>query len=352
MKFQFVKSLLLGSLFALGSIGLTACGDDSSSAGDEGGSSSSAEKLVLSSVSETSPLTEELVIKADRTSDGEGGYHLKLECDKLISLDDEFVTPGYEGEEKIEYQIDSLSFDVGRIEKSGDTVRVANLPVPIMKNKEGKDMVEFPTKQFSIMHAIDYIPLDQKAIGCGDFVFYVTIYMSGDKEETKEYAFTARLMADFDLPCITEVSSSSVAEVCTQVDSVMTELSNISNQITAKQAINFNTGTTDNPHVTLSIGDGTGYLVAGNGVTFQQITSYDNSNGMWAAPTAPVCLEKFTYSASFDEPGNSSTKVEMRESTQWYMAITSDGNFPIRPSRVQTAGSEGTIYFIYYKKTN
>ncbi|MBR6379017.1 MAG: hypothetical protein IKS02_03505 [Fibrobacter sp.] len=344
MKFQFVKSLLLGSLFALGSIGLTACGDDSSSAGD-GDSSSSAEKLILSSVSETSPLAESSKIEAERIADGKGGFALRL-TGSIATESDAFVTPNYEGEEQIEYQVDSLSFDVGRIEKSGDTVRVGNLPVPVKSN------FQFPKYQFSLVFAIDQIPLDQKVIGCGDFVLYVTIYMSGDKEETKEYAFTARLMADFDLPCITEVSSSSVAEVCTQVDSVMTELSNISNQITAKQAINFNTGTTDNPHVTLSIGDGTGYLVAGNGVTFQQITSYDNSNGMWAAPTAPVCLEKFTYSASFDEPGNSSTKVEMRESTQWYMAITSDGNFPIRPSRVQTAGSEGTIYFIYYKKTN
>ena len=345
MKFQFVKSLLLGSLFALGSIGLTACGDDGSSAGDDGNSSSSAEKLVLSSVSETSPLAESSEIEAERIADGKGGFALRL-TGSIATESDAFVTPNYEGEEQIEYQVDSLSFDVGRIEKSGDTVRVGNLPVPVKSN------FQFPKYQFSLVFAIDQIPLDQKAIGCGDFVLYVTVYMSGDKEETKEYAFTARLMADFDLPCITEVSSSSVAEVCTQVDSVTTELSNISNQITAKQAINFNTGTADNPHVTLSIGDNTGYLVAGNGVTFQQITSYDNSSGMWAAPTAPVCLEKFTYSASFDEPENSSTKVEMRESTQWYMAITSDGNFPIRPTRVQTAGSEGTIYFIYYKKTN
>jgi hypothetical protein len=346
MKFKFVKSLLLGSLFALGSIGLTACGDDSSSAGDEGGSSSSAEKLVLSSVSETSPLAESSEIEATRIADGKGGFALTL-TGSIATESDAFVTPNYEGEEQIEYQVDSLSFDVGRIEKSGDTVKVGNLPVPVKKN------FEFPKYQFSLVFAIDQIPLDQKTIGCGDFVLYVTVYMSGDKEETKEYAFTARLMADFDLPCEVEVSSSSVAEVCTPVDSVTAELSNISNQITAKQAINFNTGTTDNPHVTLSIGDNTGYLVAASGVTFQQITSYDNSNGMWVAPTAnPVCLEKFSYSASFDEDYNSATKVEMRESTQWYMAVTPDGNFPIRPSRVQTAGSEGTIYFIYYKKTN
>ena len=337
---NFMKNLFLGSVFALGSIGLTACGDDSSSAGD-GDSSSSAEELVLSSVSETSPLADFSEIKADVTTGDNGGFALILKGN--IAVDGDFVTPDYDGE--VTYLVDSLSFDVGRKE-NGKEIRVSNLPVPVKSN------FQFPKDQFSLVFAIDKIPLDQKTIGCGDFVLYVTVYMSGDKEETKDFAFTARLMADFDLPCITEVSSSSVAEVCTQVDSVMTELSNISNQITAKQAINFNTGTTDNPHVTLSIGDGTGYLVPGNGVTFQQITSYDNSNGMWAAPTAPVCLEKFTYSASFDEPGNSSTKVEMRESTQWYMAITSDGNFPIRPTRVQTAGSEGTIYFIYYKKTN
>ena len=319
--------------------------ESSSSVAESARLSSSAEPIILSSVSKTSPLAESSEIEATRIADGKGGFALTL-TGSIATESDAFVTPNYEGEEQIEYQVDSLSFDVGRMEKNGNVVKVGNLPVPVKNN------FEFPKYQFSLFFAIDQIPLDQKTIGCGDFVLYVTVYMSGDKEETKEYAFTARLMADFDLPCITEVSSSSVAEVCTQVDSVTTELSNISTQITAKQAINFNTGTADNPHVTLSIGDNTGYLVAGNGVTFQQITSYDNSRGMWAAPTAPVCLEKFSYSVLFDEPGNSATKVEMREMALWYMAITPEGYFPIRPTRVQTAGSEGIIYFIYYKKVN
>lgn len=338
---NFMKNLFLGSVFALGSIGLTACGDDSSSAGD-GDSSSSAEELVLSSVSETSPLADFSEIKADVTTGDNGGFALILTGN--IAIDDEFVTPDYDGE--VTYLVDSLSFDVGRKE-NGKEIRVGNLPVPV------RSTFKFPNERVNLTFAIDKIPLDQDSIGCGDFVLYVTIYMSGDKEETKQYAFTARLEADFSLDCKpAEVSSSSVAEVCTQVDSVAVEFSNEYNKITAKQAINFATGAAENPHVTMSLEGGVGYLVAASGVSFQQIDSYDNSSGMWVAPASPACLEKFSYSPRFDGEGNSATKVNMQESTQWYMVITADGNFPIRPTRVQVNGSEGSISFIYYKKTN
>ena len=340
---NFMKNLFLGSVFALGSIGLTACGDDSSSAGD-GDSSSSAEELVLSSVSETSPLADFSEIKADVTTGDNGGFALTL-SGSIATESDAFETPGYDGD-PITYQVDSLSFDVGRKE-NGKEIRVGNLPVPV------RSTFKFPKEQFNLAIAIDKVPLDQDSIGCGDFVLYVTIYMSGDKEETKQYAFTARLEADFSLDCKpAEVSSSSVAEVCTQVDSVAVEFSNEYNKITAKQAINFATGAAENPHVTMSLEGGVGYLVAASGVTFQQIDSYDNSSGMWSAPASPACLEKFSYSPRFDDEGNSATKVKMQESTQWYMVITADGNFPIRPTGVLVNGSEGSISFIYYKKTN
>ena len=316
----------------------------SSSVAESARSSSSAEPIILSVASETSPLSEESYVQAQVTADGQGGYALLLTGN--IATDYGFITPDYEGDEPIGYQIDSLSFDVGWVDENGNTIRVGNLPISLKSN------FQFPKERISLISAIDEIPLDQNALGCGEFVLYVNVYMSGDTEETKNYLFMARLEADFELLCKIEESSSSVAEVCTQVDSVTIELSNISTQNDAEQAINFNTGTAENPHVTLSIGDYTGYLVAANGVTFQQITSYDNSHGMWAAPTAPVCLEKFSYSVSFDESGNSASKVEMRESVQWYMAVTPDGNFPIRPTRVETAGNEGRIYFIYYKKVN
>ena len=339
---NFMKNLFLGSVFALGSIGLTACGDDSSSAGD-GDSSSSAEELVLSSVSETSPLADFSEVEAERTADGKGGWVLKL-TGNIATESDAFETPGYDGD-PITYMVDSLSFDVGRKE-DGKVIRVGNLPVPVRSD------FKFPKEQFNPLFAIDEIPLNQDSIGWGDFVLYITVYMSGSTEE-KTYAFTARLEAEFDLPKPAEVSSSSsVAEVCTQVDSVAVEFSNEYNKITAKQAINFATGAAENPHVTMSLEGGVGYLVAASGVTFQQIDSYDNSSGMWVAPASPACLEKFSYSPRFDEEGNSATKVNMQESTQWYMVITADGNFPIRPTRVQVNGSEGNISFIYYKKTN
>ena len=338
MKFQFVKSLLLGSLFALGSIGLTACGDDGSSAGDGGNSSSSAEELVLSSVSETSPLMEESYVQAQVTSDGQGGYALLLTGN--IATDYEFATPGYEGEEPIEYLVDSLSFDVGR--KDNDVVnRVGNLPVLV------KSTFSFPKDKFSLISAIDKIPLNQDSIGCGDFVLYVTIYMSGNKEETKDFAFTARLEADFNLVCKTIQSSSSAAEVCTQIVPVADTLSNISTNVVKKTEINFAGGAT--PHATISFKNNTGYLIAASEVSFKEIRSYDdeiNRSGMWAAPTEPVCLEKFTLN------NESMNEIEMGENTRWFMAITPEGNFPINPLRLQANGTEGTMFFTHYKKAN
>ena len=114
MKFQFVKTLLLGSFFALGSIGLTACGGDSSSSADEGDSSSSAEPLVLSSVSETSPLDEGSKISVDVQADGKGGYILSLSG--IIKTDsDEFETEGYEGDDRVHVAGRRVERVVGRV---------------------------------------------------------------------------------------------------------------------------------------------------------------------------------------------------------------------------------------------
>ncbi len=333
---NFMKKLFLGSVFALGSIGLTACGDDSSSAGD-GDSSSSAEELVLSSVSETSPLADFSEVEAERTADGKGGWVLKL-TGNIATESDAFETPGYNGD-PITYMVDSLSFDVGRKE-DGKVIRVGNLPVPV------RSTFKFPKEQFNPLFAIDEIPLNQDSIGWGDFVLYITVYMSGSAEE-KTYAFTARLEAEFDLPKPAEVSSSSVAEVCTQLTPVGDTLSNISTSVVKKFEINFAGGAT--AHATISFKDETGYLVAASGVSFKEITSYDdeiNSRGMFAPPAAPVCLEKFTT-------GNDSmNEIEMRENTRWYMAITPDGNFPINPVRLEASGTEGRMFLTYYKKTN
>ena len=88
MNFKFLKTFLAGSVFALGSIGLTACGDDSSSASDEGDSSSSAEELVLSSVSEESPLAEGAAITANVAEDGHNGFYMTLQGILTINNED------------------------------------------------------------------------------------------------------------------------------------------------------------------------------------------------------------------------------------------------------------------------
>ena len=74
--------------------------------------SSSAEALILSSVSEISPLDEGSFIRAEAVFDGQNGYNLRLQG--YIRTDsDEFETKGYNGEDRVYYGIDSLHFDVG-----------------------------------------------------------------------------------------------------------------------------------------------------------------------------------------------------------------------------------------------
>ena len=332
MKFKFVKSLLMGSLFALGTLGLTACGDDSSSNASEETSSSSAEVLVLSSVSETSPLDKGAKIEANATADGQGGYNLTLTG--IIKTDSElFPDPeGYDGDDPVYYMIDSLTFDIGRKE-GNTTIRVGNLPVRVKPTALGKESI-------MLVSAIDgEIHLNQDDIGCGDFVLYVTVYMSGDTPETKQYAYTARLETSFHLQCKV-VESSSAAATCTEMEIVENVV--LSNILGSDQfALNFATGTAENPDVTMTVSERVPYFQASPGVKIIQEGSQESG----VIPQAPVCLESFT------EAYNGEHNPMELEDMAWYLVETPAGTYPfMRGSFMAQEDTKGTLTITYLKK--
>ena len=325
MKFQFVKTLLVGSFFALGSIGLTACGDDSSSNAGDGESSSSAEPLILSSVSETSPLDEGSNFHVDVQADGKGGYILRL-TGNLKTDSDEFETEGYEGDDRVYYNIDNLQFDVG----DKDNNRVS-LPVNLKPGASlGKESI-------NLISVIDEIPLDQDAT-CGDkFTLYVTIFMSGDEEDTKQFAYTARLSDEFSIPCKV-IESSSAAATCTEMVADTVVLSNKLGD--GQYAINFATGTAESPSVTMVIEDGTPFFDAGAGVDIVR----EGSQETGVIPDK-VCLENFS------EAYNGKDNHMELEQMGWYLIKTSSGTYAVMiDSFMRQDDTRGDLTIIYFKK--
>lgn len=332
MKFQFVKTLLMGAIFALGSIGLTACGDDSSSNAKGGDSSSSgAQPLILSSVSETSPLDKGSNVNTKVYGpDNEGKYQLSLSG--IIKTDnDEFDTDGYDGDDRVYYNIDSLQFDIG--DKDGNKV---NLSVPINPAVFGNNA----DRGVNLSTAVNgEIKLDQDVIGCGAFTLYVTIFMSGDAEDTKKFAYTARLETPFQLQCKI-IESSSAAATCTEMEVVENVvLSNIYG--TDQRTLNFSTGTAENPDVTLSIVDRVPYFQASAGVKIIR----EGSQETGVIPQAPICLENFT------EAYNGEANPMELEDMAWYLVVTPTGTYPVmRGAFMAQNDVNGQVTITYLKK--
>lgn len=335
MNFKFLKTFLAGSVFALGSIGLTACGDDSSSASDEGDSSSSAEELVLSSVSEESPLAEGAAITANVAEDGHNGFYMTLQGILTINNEDSPVAEpeGYEGDDRVYYAIDSLSFDVGR--KEGNSIiKVGNLPVPL------KPGTSFGKESVNLIATVDEIPLNRDEIGCGDFVLYTTVYMSGDTVDTKQFAYTARVESPFTLQCKVIESSSSGEEVCTEMELVKDVV--ISNKLGSDvPAINFATGTSENPDVTMSIEDRMPSFTASAGVKIIEEGSQESG----VIPEGKVCLESFT------EAYNGERNPMDLENMAWYLVKTASGTYPVMIVKFMAQDdTRGDLTISYFKK--
>lgn len=288
---------------------------------------SSAEPLVLSSVSELSPLDAGSQIIVDVQADGKGSYVLVLSG--IIKTDsDEFETEGYVGNDRVYYVIDKLQFDVA--DKNGNRV---SLPVAL------KPGVSLGKENINLVSVIDDIPLDYY-VTCGDkFTLYVTVFMSGDEESTKQYAYTARLSDEFSIPCKV-IESSSTAYTCTEMERVGPVT--LSNKIGDGQyAINFATGTADNPDVTMVIEDGEAFFDAGAGVEIVR----ESSQELGVIPEGKVCQEQFS------EAYNGMDNHMELEQMGWYLIKTASGTYAVMvDSFMRRDDTKGDLTIIYFRR--
>ena len=323
---NFAKQLFLYSVFALGTIGLTACGDDGSSANDTG--TSSAQEIILSSASETSPLNSASSINAKVLADGKGGWELNLSGS--LSFDYDFIPEGHDVDEDLWFTFDSLSFIVGKYGDDGKAYLVDSL------NINGN--VEFPTDKISMAASFSKVPLNQDKIGCGKFVLYVWAYMG--VEEDPKLHYTALKSVDFELQCtIVESSSSEGPKTCTELARQEITLKNeVGSDI---DYMSFDAGT--EKQVTLAVEDGVVYLQAAAGV---KISEEGGALTAGIDPKDPVCME--------DMEGDDRTtteKMEMDAGTLWYIVTTPSGKYPLRVTTRQTYdNTSGVLGLVYYKK--
>ena len=109
-----------------------------------------------------------------------------------------------------------------------------------------------------------------------------------------------------------------------------------------KTALNFETGTADNPHVTLKFTDGLAYLTPAAGASIYE----DNAQISGLLPDKnPVCKEDFARGGA--------QYTEELMSGLWIDVVAADGKmYPIMVQKVmKEAGSKtkGTIYLVYFR---
>jgi uncharacterized protein (TIGR02145 family) len=115
------------------------------------------------------------------------------------------------------------------------------------------------------------------------------------------------------------------------------ELSNAT--LGAQNAINFETGLADNPHVTLHISDGGASLVPGAEVSVFEDNS--QTTGVLPDPGQPVCLENFKAS--------SRTFNEELTSGLWLEVVANGKTYPIMIKNTMFESSTmGKVYIVYY----
>lgn len=132
------------------------------------------------------------------------------------------------------------------------------------------------------------------------------------------------------------VEASSDDSECTAIEKDTLALSTYVG--TLSTAYNFETGGTDDPHITFTLDDdGVAYLEAGDGVTFWE---EDDPSSIYE----PSCLEAFT--AAY---GSSSTKVELVTGV-YILVKTDDATWPVYVAKVKSLSeTQATAEFNWWK---
>ena len=264
----------------------------------------------------------------------------------MVKIDPEFVSSegAFLGDTNQVTRIDSIRFAVGK-PMGGD--KYSQEPITI--NLDGQ---VFPTERVSLSQKnFDFASLSS----CGEFKLFIivhssTVHTADAKVKSIIYTNTysnltfTRNESECKAP-EPESSSASEPEVCTPVTATEVELSNETGS--SQNAINFETGLADNPHVTLHISGREASLVPSAGVSVFEDNSPSTflSTGLQPEvnnPGQPVCLEKFTASTR--------TYDEELTSGLWLEVVANGKTYPLMIKRPMfQSNTKGSVTLVYYK---
>lgn len=159
-----------------------------------------------------------------------------------------------------------------------------------------------------------------------------------DDDVAVESSSSTASSTDSDADSGTEASSgsdSSASEDASSDDSECTAIEKDTLALSTYQgtlysAYNFETETSDDPHVTISYDEDAFYFEAGDDVTFWEEDDPSSIDD-------PSCLEAFTTAYN-----SSSTKVELMTGT-YIIIVTSDATYPVYITKVKATGEEGEV---------
>lgn len=328
------KKILLGSAIAVGTFGFFACGGDSGSDPVVGpdGTPPAGDEINIPVQSTLSPVVVSN-LSITPMSNGNGGMMGAL--GGTIKLDPDFMDNTQPYTANVSTLIDSVRFTVGRVINGKPYEEKININL---------DGTVFPTEMVSFAQKnLEFSALST----CGEFQLYIFVYSSSKEEGIKTSLYTTvidslkftRPETECKAPEPIE-SSSSAAAVCTPTTVVYDTLTNAEGS--GKTALNFETGTADNPHVTLKFSDGLAYLNPAAGAEVYE----DNAQVSGLLPDKnPVCKEDFARA------GRAYTDELM--SGLWLDVVAADGKmYSLMVQKVmKEAGSKtkGSIYLVYYK---
>ena len=327
MKF---KKIILGSAIATAAFGFFACGseDPKDNPVGPGGQTLPGPVIDIPQESAFSPI----VFNGLKITVMAGTNGMRGALGGVIKLDPEFIDPQTEYTANVKTMIDSVKFAVGR------DIQGKSYQENVTVNLDG---IIFPVEMVSFSQK--YLEFSQLST-CGEFKLFISSFASSKEEGLKTTKYTSVDTLTFVRPeaeCATSQaveSSSSAAAVCTPVTAHEDTLSN--SMGTSKSAINFETGTADNPHITLKFANNAAEIIPGAGVQVFE----DNSQTTGLLPSkTPLCAEDFKKSNfAFNEELTSGL---------WLDIITADGKqYPmmVRKTMFESA-TKGTVSIVYYK---
>ena len=187
------------------------------------------------------------------------------------------------------------------------------------------------TQSINLASTLDEMLFDQNEYSCGDFLFRTVTFMS-NRENTENTVYVDSLETAFNIKCeyIKQSSNSS----CTEMEMV----ENVSLSTNGQKALNFATGLSSNPDVTLRMEEGYPFFDASSGVKIIQEGSHEPGY----IPPGAMCFESFT-----EWPNGEANPMEL-DLHEWYLVKTTSATYPFMVASLDRTTSGITI--TYFKK--